>query len=84
MNLKIVSWNVRGIHDAGKRSSISNLLKSWNLDVVCLQETKMKSIPMGTIRSIWPGHFPVWVVLPASGTSGDSLDVGQTCCGMHR
>jgi hypothetical protein len=27
MNLKIVSWNVRGINDARKRTSIGNLLK---------------------------------------------------------
>jgi exonuclease III len=49
MNLRIVSWNVRGTNDVGKRSSINNLLKSWKPDVVCLQETKMESISVGTI-----------------------------------
>jgi exonuclease III len=48
MDLKIISLNVRGINDAGKRSSISNLLKSWKPNVVCLQETKMNSIYVGT------------------------------------
>jgi hypothetical protein len=73
MSLKIISWNVRGINDAGKRSSISNLLKSWKPDVVCFQETKMESISVGTIRSLWDGSFTGWVVLPAFGTSGGIL-----------
>jgi hypothetical protein len=73
VNLKIISWNVRGINDAGKRDSISNLLKSWKPNVVCLQETKTENISVGTIRSLWGGPFTGWVVLPASGTSGGIL-----------
>jgi hypothetical protein len=69
----MVSWNVRGINDARKRVSIINLLKSWKPDVVCLQETKMENISVGTIQSLWGGPFTGWVVLPAFGTSGGIL-----------
>jgi hypothetical protein len=35
MNLKIISWNVRGLNDAGKRVGISNLLENWKPGVMC-------------------------------------------------
>ena len=41
MKLKIVSWNVRGLNDLLKRLVVRNLLREWNCDVVCLQETKL-------------------------------------------
>jgi exonuclease III len=52
MNLKIFSWNVRGLNDAGKRLSISNFMKSCKPDVACLQETKMESITVGIIQNL--------------------------------
>ena len=41
MKLKIVSWNVRGLNNSLKRLVVRNLLREWNCDVVCLQETKL-------------------------------------------
>jgi exonuclease III len=50
MNLKIICWNVGGLNDAGKRFRVSNLLKNWKPEVVCLQETKMEKISAGIVR----------------------------------
>ena len=36
MNLKILSWNVRGLNDRRKRSIVKNLLRDWKCDVICL------------------------------------------------
>ena len=36
MNLKILSWNVRGLNDRRKRSTVKNLLHGWKCDVICL------------------------------------------------
>ena len=36
MNLKILSWNVRGLNDRRKRSIVKNLLRGWKCDVICL------------------------------------------------
>ena len=44
MKLRMVSWNVRGLNDAQKRLVVRNLLREWNCDVVCLQETKLASM----------------------------------------
>ena len=41
MNLKILSWNVRGLNDRRKRLIVKNLLRGWKCDVICLQETKL-------------------------------------------
>ena len=44
MNLKLLSWNVRGLNDFSKRS---------RADPVCLQETKLEYLTRGMIRSLW-------------------------------
>ena len=41
MNLKIVSWNVRGLNEQDKRLQVRNLIRKWKADIVCLQETKL-------------------------------------------
>ena len=53
MNLKIVSWNVRGLNDRDKKLQIRNLIRIWCDDVICLQETKMELISTGFIKSLW-------------------------------
>ena len=53
MNLKMVSWNVRGLNDKDKKLQIRNLIRIWCDDVICLQETKMELITRGFIKSLW-------------------------------
>ncbi|KAG2689776.1 hypothetical protein I3760_09G155200, partial [Carya illinoinensis] len=67
---KILSWNVRGINDINKRIRIRDLIRSWKVDVVCLQETKLKFINCNIIRSLWRCAFVGWIHLPSSGASG--------------
>jgi hypothetical protein len=38
-----------------KDNSISNFLKIWKHDVLCLQETKMERIIVGIVQSLWGG-----------------------------
>ena len=42
MNLKLLSWNVRGLNDFSKRLRVKNLHKQWKADLVCLQEMKLR------------------------------------------
>ena len=44
MNLKILSWNARGLNDGRKRLIVKNLLSDWKCDVICLQETKFAGL----------------------------------------
>ena len=53
MNLKLLSWNVRGLNDFSKRLRVKNLHKQSRADPVCLQETKLEYLTRGMIRSLW-------------------------------
>ena len=70
MNLKILSWNVRGLNVVEKRLQIRNLLRTWRADIVCLQETKLEWITRGIVRSIWGCSYVDWLYLGFEGASG--------------
>ena len=66
MNLKLLSWNVRGLNNPHKRLVVTNLLKKWKCDIVCcLQETKLDSTSSNMVKSIWRSPFTDWVALEA-------------------
>lgn len=53
MNLRIISWNVRGLNDNEKRLRVRNIIKTWKAVIVCLQETKLELITRRVIHRIW-------------------------------
>ena len=69
MKLKILSWNVRGVNDRNKRKLIKALIRSQNVDLVCLQETKMIEMSLGVVRSLGVGRFLEWGDLDARGAA---------------
>ena len=75
MNLKLLSWNVRGLNNPQKRVIAKNLLAEWKCDVVCLQETKLDSINSTGVMNLWGSPFVVWVALDANHTTGGVLSI---------
>ena len=73
MNLKIISWNVRGLNEWDERLRVRNLIKNWRLDIVCLQETKLELITRAVIRNLWGGQHVDWSYLCSCGASGGVL-----------
>ena len=73
MKLRIVSWNVRGLNNPRKREVVKNLLRGWKCDVVCLQETKLATVDLAIIRSLWGIMHVGWEVLNAVHTAGGIL-----------
>ena len=73
MTLKLLSWNVRGLNEIDKRLQVRNLLRSWKVDIVCLQETKLEWITRGMVRSICSCPFVDWLYLGSVGASGGIL-----------
>ena len=63
MNLKLLSWNIRGLNEIDKRLQICNLLRSRKADIVCLQETKLEWITRGIVRSIWSCPYVDWLLM---------------------
>ena len=53
MNLKIISWNVRGLNDSQKCLIVKNLLREWKCDVICLQETKLAGLDRQMVGKLW-------------------------------
>ena len=73
MKIKILSWNMRGANDVEKRKMTKAFLKTQRADLVCLQETKLKGITRGLLRSLSVGSFVDWVAVDAIGASGGIL-----------
>ena len=44
---------------------VRNLLREWNCDVVCLQETKLAGMDRQLISSLWSCPYVDWVALDA-------------------
>ena len=73
MNLKILSWNVRGLNDCWKRLIVKNLLPEWKCDVICLQETKLTGMDRQMVGNLWSCPFVDWVALDVVQTAGGVL-----------
>lgn len=65
MKLKIILWNVRGV--------IETFLKLYKVDLVCLQETKIKETTKKLVRSLGGGRFVDWVACNSEGALGGML-----------
>ena len=55
MKIRILLWNVKGANDKDKRRIIKSVIKSQRVDVVCVQETKIKEMTTGLVRSFGGG-----------------------------
>ncbi|WJZ96349.1 hypothetical protein VitviT2T_015042 [Vitis vinifera] len=73
MNVRILSWNVRGVNDRSKRKVIKSVIRNQKVDLFCIQETNMQVMSEEVVRSLGPGRFLDWKVLNAMGTVGGVL-----------
>ena len=73
MNLKLLSWNVRGLNNPHKRDTVKNLLKEWKCDVVCFHETKLDYTNSSVMKSFWGSLLIDWVSLDVIHKTGGVL-----------
>ena len=57
MKLRILSWNVRGVNDKEKRMLIKALIQAQKVDLVCLQETKVRDMSNKLVSSLGRGRY---------------------------
>ena len=57
MNIKLLSWNVRGANDNNKRRIIKSFVKKQKVDLLCIQETKIQLMTEGVVKSLGVGRF---------------------------
>jgi hypothetical protein len=70
MQLRILSWNIRGLNNPQKCERVKFWLRQWKYDIICLQETKLESVDRRIIRRLWGNPYVDWEVLEAVGISG--------------
>jgi exonuclease III len=73
MKPRIISWNVRRLNKREKCLRVSNLLRNWKVDIVCLQETKLKGMSRNIVRSSWGQSHVYWCCLDSNGALGGIL-----------
>ena len=73
MNLKLLSWNVRGANDSFKRKVIKSVVRKQKVDLLCIQETKIQDLSNRVVRSLRSGRFLGWKALDAFGSVGGLL-----------
>ncbi|KAG5589144.1 hypothetical protein H5410_039658 [Solanum commersonii] len=59
-----------GLNDINKRSTIKSLIRKWNPDVICLQETKLEEWSSLITGQLWGNRWASWAKLKANGTRG--------------
>ena len=69
MKIRILSWNVRGANDRDKSKIIKSVIKSRKVDVVCLQETKIKEMTTRLVRSLRVGRNIEWRAVNSRGVA---------------
>lgn len=78
MNFSILSWKVRSLGKLEKRLQVKDMVNSISVELVVLQETKMKSIPRSFLRQICPFSLVNGICLPSRGAAGGIWIVWDT------
>lgn len=65
LQYKFLSWNVRGMNNSAREEDVRQVVATFRLDLVCLQETKMMNITHAVIRSVLGTEFEIFFLLGA-------------------
>jgi exonuclease III len=79
---KILIWNVRGLNGAARQDAVRTLVDSAQVDVVCLQETKMVDVSRFLLLRMLGPAFDNFVFLPSVGASGGILVAWKNSIGV--
>ena len=71
----VLNWNIRGINDPKKWTTVNNKIEESQCAILCLQETKRETFGVAYIRNFCPTRFNKFEYLPSIGASGGLLVV---------
>lgn len=73
-NVKIFSWNVRGLNCAARREAVRLLLQQSRPQIICLQETKLAEVNFSVaMEFLGAPYCSSFAYLPAEETRGGVL-----------
>jgi exonuclease III len=71
---KFLSWNIRGLNSDAKKEDVRQTISLFNLDLICVQETKLAQVDVALVRRCFGGIYEDnFVFLPATGYRGGIL-----------
>ncbi|CAL0325442.1 unnamed protein product [Lupinus luteus] len=73
--MKVISINIRGLGGRLKKKEIRDLVRKYNPDFLCIQETKILAVDHKLCLSLWGNDDFGWACLPAVGASGGILSI---------
>lgn len=50
--LHLLSWNVRGLNDPDKRVIVKDVVRQWEVSIICLEETKVEIMSDIFVKSV--------------------------------
>lgn len=62
--MRIISWNIRGLHDLNKCEKIRTFFKDYSIDIALLQETKIDCPDFRFFRRLGGYQLRKWAFLP--------------------
>ena len=68
-NWIVLCWNIRGLNASEKHDAVRNKIEESGCSIVCLQETKIRSVEMPLIRKFAPRRFDKYDFIPSVGAS---------------
>lgn len=71
-------WNVRGLNNPARRSSIRLFMQNYDVSLVCFQESKLEVLDATVINQTLGPSFDGFEALPADGTRGGIVIAWKT------
>ncbi|KAL4302917.1 hypothetical protein GQ457_10G009840 [Hibiscus cannabinus] len=78
MDLKIISWNIRGIIRKEKRRAVNGLFQKFRPNFVLIQETKLEVFSVFEIRRLWSSSVLDYALSPSIGSASGLLSMWDT------
>jgi exonuclease III len=69
-DLVFLIWNVRGLNDDDRRTTVSSIISSSSCHIACLQESKLHDVDAATAAFVGGYRLKGFAQRPASGPSG--------------
>ena len=77
--MKVLSSNVCGLGGASRRLVVKEMVTSQKVQIVMLQESKLKEVFDRLVKELWGRGYVNWVVVDAVGAAGGQLLLWDTC-----
>lgn len=71
--MKIVTWNVQGLGNLKKNTTIEATFHKFGPDIMRIQETKKEFVDSKLIRSLWGIYSCEWTFIPSISAVGGLL-----------